>query len=38
MLFFGLNDLKQINDAFGHAEGDRVQQIFADMLRAAQRG
>jgi diguanylate cyclase (GGDEF)-like protein len=34
-LFFDLNGFKQINDALGHAEGDRVLKEFADLLRAA---
>lgn len=33
LLFFDLNDFKQINDTFGHAEGDRALAIFADVLR-----
>ena len=34
-LFFDLNGFKQINDALGHAEGDRVLKEFADLLRTA---
>jgi diguanylate cyclase (GGDEF)-like protein len=37
LLFFDLNDFKQINDTFGHAEGDRALQTFADVLRTALR-
>ncbi|MBN3806566.1 sensor domain-containing diguanylate cyclase [Paraburkholderia sp. Ac-20336] len=37
LLFFDLNDFKQINDTQGHAEGDRALRIFADVLRAALR-
>ena len=37
LLFFDLNDFKQINDTLGHAEGDRALQTFADVLRTALR-
>lgn len=37
VLFFDLNRFKQINDQFGHAEGDRALTTFADMLRQALR-
>ena len=37
LLFFDLNDFKQINDTFGHAEGDRALQTFGDVLRTALR-
>ncbi|CAM3589713.1 sensor domain-containing diguanylate cyclase [Rahnella bruchi] len=32
MLFFDLNDFKEINDRFGHAEGDRALIVFAGIL------
>ena len=34
-LFFDLNGFKQINDALGHAEGDRALSEFAVLLRTA---
>lgn len=34
LLFFDLNGFKQINDTFGHAEGDRALSLFAEELRA----
>jgi diguanylate cyclase (GGDEF)-like protein len=37
LLFFDLDDFKQINDTFGHAEGDRALQTFSDVLRTALR-
>jgi diguanylate cyclase (GGDEF)-like protein len=37
LLFFDLNDFKQINDTFGHAEGDQALKTFADVLRSALR-
>ena len=33
LLFFDLNDFKQINDTFGHAEGDRALTAFSELLR-----
>lgn len=35
LLFFDLNDFKQINDSYGHAEGDGALKTFADVLRIA---
>lgn len=32
MLFFDLNKFKQINDQFGHAEGDRALTVFSSIL------
>jgi diguanylate cyclase (GGDEF)-like protein len=32
LVYFDLNDFKQINDCFGHAEGDRTLSIFAETL------
>lgn len=37
LLFFDLNDFKQINDSYGHAEGDRALSTFAEVLRTALR-
>ncbi|MEI5999495.1 sensor domain-containing diguanylate cyclase [Paraburkholderia bengalensis] len=37
LLFFDLNDFKQINDVYGHAEGDRALIAFATVLRTALR-
>jgi len=33
LLYFDLDELKQINDGFGHAEGDRALKTFAQLLR-----
>ena len=38
LLFLDLNGFKQINDAFGHAAGDRAIQLVADCLRSLVRG
>lgn len=35
LLFFDLNDFKQVNDRFGHAEGDNALTTFAQLLRDA---
>jgi diguanylate cyclase (GGDEF)-like protein len=32
LVYFDLNDFKEINDGFGHAEGDRTLNIFANAL------
>ncbi|WP_206956807.1 GGDEF domain-containing protein [Trinickia acidisoli] len=37
VLFFDLNGFKQINDEYGHAEGDRAIVGFANVLRASLR-
>jgi diguanylate cyclase (GGDEF)-like protein len=37
LLFLDLNGFKQINDAYGHAEGDRALVAFADVLRTTLR-
>ncbi|MDN7430394.1 GGDEF domain-containing protein [Burkholderia sp. AU16741] len=37
LLFFDLNDFKGINDRFGHAEGDRALETFAETLTGALR-
>ncbi|WP_116140945.1 sensor domain-containing diguanylate cyclase [Trinickia diaoshuihuensis] len=37
VLFFDLNGFKQINDMYGHAEGDRAIVGFASVLRTALR-
>jgi diguanylate cyclase (GGDEF)-like protein/PAS domain S-box-containing protein len=33
LVFFDLNDFKQINDSFGHHVGDRALVAFADQIR-----
>ncbi len=33
LVFFDLNKFKQINDRFGHAEGDRALRAFAGIMR-----
>jgi len=33
LLYFDLDNLKQINDGLGHAEGDRALKTFAQLLR-----
>ena len=33
LVFFDLNRFKPINDQFGHAEGDRALQAFAEVMR-----
>lgn len=38
LLFFDLNDFKQVNDRFGHAEGDKALATFAELLCNAFRG
>lgn len=37
LLFFDLNGFKQINDTYGHLEGDRAIAGFANVLRASMR-
>jgi diguanylate cyclase (GGDEF)-like protein len=33
MVFFDLDDFKEINDCYGHGEGDRALRAFADILQ-----
>jgi diguanylate cyclase (GGDEF)-like protein len=33
LVFFDLNNFKEINDKYGHAEGDKVLKVFADEMR-----
>jgi diguanylate cyclase (GGDEF)-like protein len=35
ILFFDMNDFKQVNDTFGHAEGDVALRNFARLLEAS---
>ena len=37
LLFFDLNHFKQINDTYGHAEGDRALLTFSELLRESLR-
>lgn len=33
LVFFDLDKFKEINDTFGHAEGDKALQVFSDQMR-----
>ncbi|MBC3861550.1 sensor domain-containing diguanylate cyclase [Undibacterium jejuense] len=35
LVFFDLNKFKEINDTYGHAEGDKALMIFADQMRSS---
>ncbi|MDH7943738.1 sensor domain-containing diguanylate cyclase [Pseudohongiella sp. SYSU M77423] len=35
LVYFDLDKFKQVNDVHGHAEGDRVLQLFADQMRSS---
>lgn len=37
LVFFDLDQFKQINDTHGHAEGDRVLRLFAENMRSMAR-
>lgn len=38
LILLDLNDFKQINDRFGHPEGDRALKLVAEAIRSAARG
>ena len=33
LVYFDLNNFKQVNDKFGHAEGDRALKVIADQMK-----
>lgn len=37
LIFFDLDNLKEINDTYGHGAGDKILQIFADHLNTVTR-